>query len=392
MSTTIRELTTDELTDAWHLGRLTFGSDPQPPANLTTPTADATRHGAFDHTGRLVGKAVDLHHHQWWAGRTVPTADVAGVAVAPEARGHGTARALLRALLTTARDRGAALSALYPTTAAPYRACGWEVTGELRTLELPTAALPAHRPAPHLTVRAGTPADLPATADLYQQVARHRTGLLTRHGPRFEPGDEPPFDGLTLVEHDGHLVGYAGWNRGRGYGPDAILTVEEALATTGDAARTLIGNLATWHSVTPTIRLVPLPGDAVTAHLPLEVARVQHRDTFMHRPVDIARAVETRGWPAHTRGHVTFTLTDDLADWNTGTWHLDVADGAATLRPTDTEPAAHLTVRGFALLHAGVTTAHAATQAGLLHPTGGHHPGELDLLAAGPPAHLLDYF
>ncbi|MER6595245.1 GNAT family N-acetyltransferase, partial [Micromonospora purpureochromogenes] len=80
----VRELTVDDLTDAWHLGRRAFGSDPQPAPQATVAVPGLTRYGAFDDTGRLLGKAVDLHHEQWWSGRAVPAADVAGVAVAPE--------------------------------------------------------------------------------------------------------------------------------------------------------------------------------------------------------------------------------------------------------------------------------------------------------------------
>src|SRR5204863_2297323 len=128
-----------------------------------------TRYGAFDAAGRLVGRAVDRHHEQWWGGRRVVAADVAGVAVLPEARGRGVARALLGELLRRARERGAAVSALFPTVAAPYRGSGWEIGGVLRTVDLPTAAVARHRPAPHLSVRPGGPADLPAVAELYQR-------------------------------------------------------------------------------------------------------------------------------------------------------------------------------------------------------------------------------
>ncbi|GIJ08054.1 enhanced intracellular survival protein Eis [Micromonospora andamanensis] len=385
----VRELTPDDLNDAWQLGRLAFGSDPQPPP---PPAATGrTAYGAFDPTGHLIGKAVDLHDEQWWTGHCVPAADIAGVAVAAEARGTGVARALLTTLLRNARDRGAAISTLFPTTAAPYRACGWEITGQLRTLDLPTATLPRHRTDPRLTVRTGTTADLPATTELYRRVAHHRNGLLTRTHRRFTATDTLPYDGLTVVEHDGHLVGYAGWDRGRGYGPDAVLTVEDILATTAEAARTLVGVLASWYSVTPTLRLTPLPGDTISTHLPLEQAREHERHAWMHRPVDIARAVAARGWPTHTRGQVTFTLTDDLADWNTGTWHLTVADGHAELRRSSTDADLHLTVRGFARLYTGTATARTLTETGLLHHST-PDPSPLDLLAAGPTAHLIDYF
>ncbi|MBQ1020795.1 GNAT family N-acetyltransferase [Micromonospora sp. D93] len=387
----VRELTADDLDAAWELGRFAFGSDPQRPAPASAPVPGLTRYGAFDDTGRLVGKAVDLHHDQWWSGRAVPAADVAGVAVAPEARGRGVARALLAGLLRGAHERGAAISVLYPTVAAPYRACGWESAGVLRTVDLTTAALPRHRPASHLTVRAGTTADLAAVGALYETVARHRNGMLTRRGGLFDAADRGlPGDGVTLVEADGELVGYATWQRGRGYGADSVLTIDEALAVTAEAAGELVGVLGSWASVAPTLRLCPLDGDAVSIQLPLESAREHERDLWMHRPVDVALAVSARGWPAHTRGVVDFGLTDPLAEWNTGTWRLAVADGAAELTRVDGEADLRLDVRGFALLYAGAARARSVAQAGLLHGAG--DPAALDLLGAGGPAQLLDYF
>ncbi|MEU4474883.1 GNAT family N-acetyltransferase [Micromonospora sp. NPDC023888] len=391
----VRELNLADLDAAWELGRFAFGSTSERPASTSVEVPGMTRHGAFDDSGRLIGKAVDLHHDQWWSGRAVPAADVAGVAVAPEARGRGVARALLTALLRGARERGAVVSALYPTVAAPYRACGWEAAGVLRTVDLTTAALPRHRPSPDLAVRAGTPADLPAVADLYERVARYRNGMLTRRGELFDffAADRGlPGDGLTLVESDGDLVGYATWQRGRGYGADSVLTVDEALAVTAEAARELVGVLGSWASVAPTVRLCPLDGDAVSPHLPLESARDHERDLWMHRPVDVARAVGARGWPVHARGVVDFTLTDTLAEWNTGTWRLTVADGDAELTRVGGEADLRLDVRGFALLYAGAARARSVAQAGLLRHSPDVDPAALDLLGAGGPAQLLDYF
>ncbi|MEE6263706.1 GNAT family N-acetyltransferase [Plantactinospora sonchi] len=393
----VRPLEVDELEAAWQLGRLAFGSAPTPAPSALAPLDGLTRYGAFDTAGRLLGKAVDLHHEQWWAGRRVAAADVAGVAVAPEARGRGVARALLRKLLADARERGAAVSALFPTITGPYRSCGWEVAGALRAVDLPTVALPAHRPAPELTVRAGGSADLAAVADLYDRIARHRCGLLTRRGGLFDQA--PPtaglpdgIDGLTLVEQDGHLVGYAAWSRGRGYDQHAVLTVEDILACTGGAARELVGVLASWRSVTPTVRLWPLAHDAVTAQLPLEQVRVHEERIWMHRPVDVARAVADRGWPTGTRGRVDFALTDDNAPWNTGFWRFEVDGGEARLHRIPDEPTLSLDVRGFALLYTGAADAYAVAEAGLSGGAAGADPGPLDLLGAGPRADVLDYF
>ncbi|MFY1672126.1 GNAT family N-acetyltransferase [Plantactinospora sp. WMMB334] len=394
----IRPIRADDLAEAGELGRLAFGGAPSDAPPPRQPRPGTTGYGAFDPAGRLVGKAIDLHHEQWWAGRRVPAADVGGVAVLPEARGRGVALALLRELLRGARERGAAISALYPTVVAPYRRAGWEVAGALRAVDLPTVALPRHRPAPGLTVRPGGPADLDAALDLYESIVRHRCGPLTRRGGVFAP-DEPPtalpdgVDGLTLVEQEGRLTGYASWQRGRGYDHTSVLTVHDVLAGTPEAARELVGVLAGWQSVAPTVRLWALGPGAVAAQLPLAQARQHEQRIWMHRPVDVVRAVTARGWPAQLRGGVEFTLTDEIAPWNAGTWRLEVEGGAAGLhRLPDNPSAPQLSVRGFALLYTGAAGSYAVAEAGLLHCPAGTDPSGLDLLAAGPPASLLDYF
>lgn len=398
---TIRLLDATDQAAARELSRLSFGGPAQPSPDVEPPPPPGlTRYGAFDENGRLVGKAVDLHHDQWWGGRPVKAADVGGVAVRPEARGSGVARALLTALLAGARERGAAVSALHPTTSAPYRALGWETAGRYGFQDVPTAALPRRATGARLGLRPGGPDDLAAVTDLYEAAVRHRTGFLSRRGDLFdEPTDTLPegIDGLTLVEDAGRLVGYASWSRGDGYGGDARLTVLDALAVTPEAGREIAGVLASWASVTPTLRIRPVVGDAVWAHLPVELLRAAP-GAWMHRPVDVVRAVEDRGWPAHVSGRVSFRLVDQVAPWNDGSWTFEVSDGRATLRAATTDatatPAAGLTLgaRGFALLYCGAATATSLALSGLVTCPSGTDPAVLDLLASGPPAQLLDYF
>ena len=221
--------------------------------------------------------------------------------------------------------------------------------------------------------------------------------MLTRRGAPFDgwaaaealPGG---LDGLTLVYEDDDLVGYAAWQRGQGYDPAAVLGVQDLLAVHAEAARELVGVLSSWQSVTPTVRLRLLGDDAVAGQLPLERARVHRQQLWMHRPVDVRRAIADRGWPPYVHGRVDLSIADPIADWNAGPWRLEVADGAARLHRIVGEPDLRLDVRGFALLYTGAAQADAVAGAGLLRCGGGRHPGELDLLGAGRPAQLLDYF
>lgn len=395
---TVRTLTDADARAAWEMGRRAFGSDPDP-ANRPRPVADVVRWGGFDRDGRLVAKAADCLHGQWWGGRILPASGVASVAVAPEWRGRGAARGVLTALLHGARERGAAVAALFCTSSAVYRSLGFEAAGTLRAVDLPTSRLYRRPPPPGVHVRAGDGTDWSAVRQVYDQVARSGQGLLTRRGPLFPDPDgaELPrgIDGLTVVEDDdGRPVGYATWERGRGYDDAAVLTVPDCLALTADGATALLGVLASWQPVTPTLRLRVLPwADAITTQLPVESLREHTVELWMHRPVDVAAAVAGRGWPPGFTGEVGFRLVDPVLPGNDGAWRLSVSDGVGALERQHGEPDLTVHVRGWSLLWCGVARAPGVRAAGLL---AGGRPGDADLLGtllgAGGPAALLDYF
>jgi predicted acetyltransferase len=392
----VRLIEAGELPAAYQLAALAFGEQGSLPQQQGPAVVPEGRlwYGAFDGAGRLVGTAEDLFHEQWWGGRLVAAADVAGVAVLPESRGSGAARAMLKLLLEGAYERGAAVSALYPTVSPVYRASGWAMTGHLRTAEVPTALLStAGRPGGQLHTRPAdtSGADQPLVYELYNQLASTREGLLKRSDESFPATGWPRgIDGMSLA-FDGHrLVGYASWSRGTGYRSDAVLDVPDLLAASDDAARTLIAVLAGWRSVTPTVRLRPLAFDAASRLIPWEAATKFDARPWMHRPVDVARAVSSRGAPQSRSGTVRFHLHDAVADWNDGAWQLEVSDGEASLTRIDDDPHLRLDVAGFGLLYCGAASPAELVEAGLVHGTDGIE--KLDLLTPQSPAQLLDYF
>ena len=95
--------------------------------------------GAFD-GDQLVGSALYHDLRQWWHGRPVPMAGVAGVQVAPEYRGRGVGRTVTTAIAQLMTERGYPLSVLYPATMTIYRSLGWEIAGHLHEAVLPAPA------------------------------------------------------------------------------------------------------------------------------------------------------------------------------------------------------------------------------------------------------------
>lgn len=393
----VRILEERDLDASWHLGRLAFGYGARtPPAHDVRPDDPFTRWGGFDGDA-LVGKAVDLHHEQWWGGRLIPSSGVAGVAVAPERRRRGVTRAVLGRLLDGARERGAAVATLFCTSSAVYRALGFEVGGVMRTVDLPTAELPVGGEVAGVVLRAGDGRDWPAVRAAYDDVAAATNGYLSRRGRLFaDPEDEElpeGIDGVTLaVTGDGDVVGYLSWQRGQGYHDDAVITVHDCLACTPEAAAALVGSLAGWRTVAPRVRMrLPASLDAVALRLPLERVREHRSEVWMHRPLDVARAVAGRGWSPAAQGSVTFVLRDPLLGANDGAWRLELGGGDGRLERARAAETV-LDVRGWSLLWCGAARTGQLRSAGLLTGPTDADAGLDLLLGGGGPSGLLDYF
>ena len=378
-------LTAEHHEQAWRLGRLAFGGDPaaSPPERQEPPRSDAW--GVLDARGRLVAKAVLLDLEHWWGGRRVRAGGVAGVAVHPDARGTGTASALLRTLADVMAERGQGVSTLFPTVPGLYRQLGWELVGTLDTTVLPTRDLADARGEPRGRVRTAEAADAPALHELYTRWAQQGAGGLTRDGRVFpEPAaDVLEHDVVALAEDEhGALLAYLAYDRGRGYREDAELTVTDAVSLDGDALAALLRSVGRWHPVAGRTRWRG-PTEELSRLLPGVVPPPTARDRWMLRVVDPARAVADRGWAADV------DLTVRLADPERGerTWRLTVRDGHGALEPAS-GPAPSLHVRGLALLLAGAADTSAVRRLGLCE---GALPG-LDAALAGPAPVLVDYF
>ena len=394
MALEIRTLAEADDAAAWQLSRLAFGGPPERPASRrATPTPGTHALGAFAGR-RLVGKAVALEHTYYYGARAVPGAGVAGVAIAPEFRGGGALGELLGPLMAQVRDRGAAISVLYPTTVVPYRRLGWELTGVLRWTSLPTAALAGERRPADVSVRPAEEADVPAILETYRTAAAEATGMLGRAGPLF---DRAPAD--LLAGHDGYSVavgrdgveGYASWDREGGYDTDGVLAVPDLVATTPRALTALLAMLATWRSVAPTLHLRLRPDDPAWLLSGLAGARTESEQPWMLRLIDAPAAVAARGWPSAVDGSVDLDVVDDLCPGNAGPHRLNVSRGAASLTPGGTG-ALRVGSGALAVLYAGAAAPASLRRAGLLSGGDAETDTFLTAATAGPPPALLDYF
>src|SRR5258708_2258219 len=225
--------------------------------------------GAFD-GARLVGSARYHSMQQWWRGRSVPMAGVAGVKVAPEERGRGVGRALMMSLIGQMARLRYPVSALYPATVPLYRSLGWEFAGgnyettmpvsALATLIGPDEAAAADFAGPNAAagLRRAGPADSAAVVRTLGRVYRalHDCGPAT-HEPDLVAGWLDDAESFAYLADDGFL-NYR-WDDGN----DSI-AVDLLVAASPATARAFWQILSSHGSIAETIPAYLAPDDPVS--------------------------------------------------------------------------------------------------------------------------------
>jgi len=383
----VRLLTDD---DAEHVGRLSQLTYGWLGGDLPTGLDGQVYVGVDGPDGRLHAMARLRSYEQFWGGRAVPMGGIAAVAVHPDARGRGLARAMMRALLGLMVEVGQPVSSLFPTAAGIYRPVGWEVVGSQDSTVLLTSLLARARSLDTgaVTVRAAGSGDVAAVAAMYDERGVATNGLLRRGGPEFLEGPQAVLehDVVALAEDEhGEPAGYATYSRGRGYRADSQLKVWELVARTGGAAAALTRSIGSWDSVAPTVSWRG-PTDELARLLPSALPAATVVQPWMLRVVDAPAAVAARGYAAD--GEASFELIDADVPANAGAWHLTVRDGVGALGRTAQTGLPRLHVQGLSLLYAGGCDVSGLLRAGLLDQS----LAGLGPAFAGAKPEIFDYF
>ena len=408
---TIRPLTPDLDWDSYlDLTARSFGpaDHARVRADIEPIVADGRCLGAFE-GGRMVGSALFLDLRQWWHGRAVPMAGVAGVKIAPEDRGRGIGRAVMTALTGLMAERGYPLAALYPATMTIYRSLGWEIAGHRQEVRLPARSLFALAK-PDVAADSGPPGGLrrpgPADAAEVLDVIGRAHALARDCGPvtydeatarrwLTRPGRYAGADRYAYLAPDG-FVAYR-WQRGH----DEIF-VERVAAASAGTTRALWRVVASNSSVADTVRAQLGPSDPFWWLLPEQDASIADRESWMLRLLDAPAAMAARGFPGADLA-VPLRITDDLRPANSGLWQLTVRDGTGCLSEVRTNhgdspgsaasyqhiPLA-LGARGLAALYAGAPVA-TLRRAGLASGGSPAADAALDGAFAATP-YMLDSF
>lgn len=361
--------------------------------------------------GRLVAHAGAWSFGQWFGGGRLPCAGVAGVSVAPEARGDGVGTALVTHLLRTVRDQGDVVATLYPMNHRFYRSLGFGPSSVRRRDRVPTRELARTRPpngpgagagpAGPVTLRPATLDDVPAMEAVIVRRARAGNGLLdheSRHAARLAGGASGSTYAWVAVDATGTVAGFLASEHLPAVEPGELFSVSVTDLAADDVAVEaelwrLVGadhpGARTVEAALPAGSLPRLAGER-------EITPVSDF-TLMSRLLDVEGALLARGWPPGSDGELLFDVVDPLFADNAGPLRLTVRSGVAEVARGGAGPGratdpVTVDIATLSSLVTGYLDPVTAARAGLLP---GASPDDLTTmrrLLAGPAPHTVELF
>jgi predicted acetyltransferase len=233
-----------------------------------------------------------------------------------------------------------------------------------------------------LDVRPIEKADREAIHKVYAERGRRTSGNLDRSEwlwlRIFDPPSwQPKVEGY-LAERDGNVEGYTVFAQKE---TDTLrhaheLELVDLVTLTADAARRLLTFLADHRSMAETVLWYGAPAEPMLYLLAEQTGTIAHRMDWMLRIVDVARALEARGYPPTVRTEVHFEVVDDTLPQNDRRFVLEVSDSEGHVCEGGTGRV-RIDVRGLAALYTG----HLAP--GELKATGYLNGPDEDLARAG---------
>lgn len=273
-------------------------------------------------SGDIVAHAFLFSFEASFGGRRTSVGGVASVAVAPEVRGRGIGRALMKRLHAISDARGDAVTLLYPFRQGFYASLGYApITSRRRIAFDPRAVPEAWRKLAHSrTIGRAKGEDRQRIESLHQAAAARTNGWITRPSAFW--------DRLFLRERRHYLVtdgGYVAFtiDQEHTHG-EAVLLVDELVALDDVARRVLYGAISAMRDQVHEI-VIEVANDDPIEYALVDMDRRRHgTETVEHalgeivagpmvRIEDVHRAIEARGYRAEGELAFDVVVDDEIA-------------------------------------------------------------------------------
>lgn len=317
---------------------------------------------------------------QFFGGRSVPMVGVAGVAVAPEARGQGLARRLMAHAVTELAERRVPLSTLYASTQALYRQSGYEAAGHRGVTSVPIEHIDVReRAAPGERWEVLTPAQQRLIEPVYARWAAAHDGMLDRGRYvwarvwKWREREATVFAAMGAGPRPGGVEAYVALATESLPSRRLKLVVADAAWTTPRGLRRLWGFLHDYASMADAVVLSGGPAHPMLWPLAQQRWSYEFKDLWMLRLCHLPAAIAARSYWPGVSGRVRLVVDDAVVPANAGAWELRVEGGTGELRrPAGARSGprgdgeVRCGINALAAIYSGLATPAALRLAGLL--------------------------
>jgi predicted acetyltransferase len=352
----------------------------------------------LEEDGTRLGLLLARGHPVRWGGRLVPASQLSGLSVGAEHRGRGVATELLRAYLNEVRDRGAAISTLFPAAVQLYRRAGYEYAGTCTLYEVAARHLPVGWPEGWRA--RSVPVDDPAPLqERFARVASYRSGQVERdaawwrHFLLADRGSGPPQ--AFVVDGPDGPDGWAVLTVSSDVVAGEVRTSVQAVdwgAASEAGWRSLLTLAGGFSSLAATVHWKGPDPEPLALLLREQDIRQLRQDRWMVRVLDVPGAFAARGYPSGLRGRITIAVADDTCPWVDGTWTIEVDGGEGKAVKVGDDADVSTTAAGLAALFAGYHDPRDLATLGIVRGLGQPEIEFLQAMHAGPKPWSPDYY
>ncbi|MBN1901278.1 GNAT family N-acetyltransferase [Candidatus Sumerlaeota bacterium] len=337
-----------------------------------------------------------LKYKVWVGGCEMRMGGIGAVSTWADAQGRGYAGDLMRRSVCIMRDRGDALSALYPFSHRYYGKFGWASMGE----RIIYAEARQNDIIPHeeksLVRWCKGEEDIDLLDAAYRKYAQRYNGMTIRPRERWAAilRSMQELNGqIYLIIRDENPIGYLYCEQilGKPGGHETI--VRDFACTTQEAYRAMFGFFASLPTNVGKITLSApfLPNLASFYKEPF--ITMKWALPFQYRVLDVERAIGARGFNPDAKGHLKIKILDECGDWNTGVWEIEVASGKGFAKKTTGKKSdIEMTIQDFSRLYMGAFDAASLAAHGVLENIPEKTIMKMDALFRDHPVHLVDGF
>ncbi|MGG6264964.1 GNAT family N-acetyltransferase [Leptolyngbya sp. AN03gr2] len=304
--------------------------------------------------GEIAGGLGLLSLGQWYNGANIPMVGIAGVGIAPEYRGKGTAIALMQSVLEELYVKEIPISVLFSAAQPLYRKAGYEQSGALCTWEVDTATIQSQK---HTLEVRSLNLDSDVFEELYNQQAHLNQGFLDRNSVIWQNIKDTPVYAYQF-EDEGYII----FEQKENY-----INIKDWVLLTPAAVRQFWTFLSNHRSQTDRIEWKSSPVDVLNLALPDQTARIKWLRCWMLRIVHLQQALQQRNYP-NIDAELHLNIQDSILPNNRGKFILTVENGRGTVT-SGGRGDLEMEIRSLSPLYTGLFTAEQLAFSGLLTGT-----------------------